>query len=261
LNPGFLGAFSNPESVSVDSKDNIIVADTGHNRVLIFGSVAHGATPVNQITTGNSTAFNQPLSTAVDSQGNLLVVDSGNKRVAIFALSYSGTGAISTATSHGQIGPNISFLGQFSVPVGVAVDSKDNILVADFGSTRILDFSSVTLGAAPHLQIGPSVGFLGQFSQLTGVAVNLRDPNSQNRDQILAVDTGNNRIAVFSSIAQGAGPHGQITSSAVSGPLSGLSGGITADSNGHIYLLDPGNNRVAVFSDSDSFLFSIPIAF
>ena len=261
LNPSFLGTFSTPESVSVDSKDNIIVADTGHNRVLIFASVAHGATPVNQITTGNSTAFNQPVSTAVDSQGNLLVADSGNKRVATFALTYSGTGAIAAATSKGQIGPSISFFGQFSLPVAVAVDSKDNILVADNGGNRIVTFSSVALGAAPHLQIGPSIGFLGQFSQLTGLAVNLRDPNTQNRDQILAVDTGNNRIDVFNSIAQGANPRGQIASSPINGQLNGLSGGITTDFSGRICVLDPGNSRVAVFSDTDSFLFSIPITF
>jgi len=261
LNPSFLGAFGQPSGIAVDSKDNIYVADTGNNRVLVFASIAKGAAPQLQTTTGNFAPLSSPKGVALDSSDNLLVSDTANNRVVAFAVTHSASGGVSGLSSLTQIGPAISFLGQLNAPLDIAVDSQNNILVLDSGNNRVVTFTSWALGHAPHTQIGPAIGFLGQLATPGGLAVNSRDPNSMCKDQILIADTGNQRVVILNSLAQGAGPRNQISSSAMNGQLTNIAGGLGAAPNGNILLLEPSSGRLAEFSDTGTFSFSVPITF
>ena len=262
MNPTLLGSFSQPGGIVVDSKDNIFVSDTGHNRILYFSSIANGAVLQNQITTGANVPFSQPGNLAVDSADHLLAVDAGNKRIVMLAINHSGNN-VSGFTQAGIIGPSVGILGQLNGPLDVAVDSLDHILVADNGNHRIAVFKSVAQGFSPLMQIGPSIGVLGQLSNPTGVAANLKDSTSSNKDEIIIVDSGATpRIVILASIAQGNSARSQITSSAQNGQLTGIMGGLRTGLNGNILLLEPASSRLAEFSDTGaSFLFSIPITF
>jgi len=262
LNPGVFGAFGGPGGVAVDSKDNIFVSDTGHNRIVVFNSIANGAAAQTQITMGAGVAFNQPGNLAVDSIDHLLALDAGNHRIVMLTINHSGNN-VSSFTQAGTIGPSVGILGQFNLPLDVAVDSLDHILVADSGNHRIAVFKSVAQGFSPLMQIGPGIGVLGQLSNPTGVAANLKDSNGTNKDEIVIVDSGATpRVAIVASIAQGNSARSQITSSAQNGQLTGIMGGLRTGLNGNILLLEPSSSRLAEFSDTGaSFLFSIPITF
>ena len=261
LNPSFLGAFGQPSGIAVDSKDNIYVADTGNNRVLVFASIAKGAAPQLQTTTGNFAPLSSPKGVALDSSDNLLVSDTANNRVVAFAVTHSASGGVSGLSSLTQIGPSISFLGQLNAPADIAIDSQNNILVLDSGNNRVVTFTSLAQGHAPHTQIGPAIGFLGQLATPGGLAVNSKDPNSTGKDEILIADTGNNRVVVLTSVAQGASPRNQIISSGINGQLTNIAGGLGTAPNGNILLLEPSSSRLAEFSDTGTFSFSVPITF
>jgi|SRR5579872_1178003 len=264
LNPGMFGSISNPTGVAVDSKDNIFVSDTAHNRIIVFTSIVAGAAPVNQITVGAGVALNQPGNLAVDSADHLAALDAGNNRIVLLTILHAANNTVSGFMQLGQIGPTVGILGQFNAPLDVAVDSQDHILVADSGNHRIAVFKSIVQGASPLMQIGPSLGgMLGQLSNPTGVAANLKDPNPTNKDGIAIMDTSatSPRVVLLASIAQGNGARSQIASSAQNGQLNGSVGGLRTALNGNILLLEPGSSRLAEFSDIGTFLFSVPLTF
>ena len=103
--------------------------------------------------------YNAPTGVAVDSQGNLYVADSGDDRVLEYNTPFSscaGFPCVGAGPSmlFGQIGNYFAGgcnLGGFTVaasadslcnPVGVAVDSHDNLYVADAANNRVVEFNT-----------------------------------------------------------------------------------------------------------------------
>ena len=97
-------------------------------------------------------------------------------------------------TSIGEYG---SELGEFSSPSGVAIDSKDNLYVADTENNRIQkiqpDGNITSIGS---FNLSEKIGYNnfgpGEFNSPSGVAVD-------SKDNLYVADTGNNRIQVFDS--------------------------------------------------------------
>jgi len=115
------GGFSHPQSLALDSHDNIYVADTGNNRIRVFNP---SGKVINKF--GNHGArlgeFNGPTVATMDNAGNLLVVDEKNYRVQIF----NGRGIFKN-----KFGKRGTGRGEFASPWAVATDSKRNIFVTD----------------------------------------------------------------------------------------------------------------------------------
>ncbi len=175
-------------SVAVSSASgNTYVADTNHNRVLMYspqGSLLAkwGAGQGDGSAGGAAGEFNHPDALAVAPSGNVYVADTGNQR--IVELSATGNvldewGAKGTADGH------------FRSPVGVAVDAAGNVYVLDSENNRVQVFS-------------PSGGFItkwgvrgdgvGEFSQPSAIAV---DCNGD----VYVADTNNNRVERFNLLA------------------------------------------------------------
>ena len=131
--------------------------------------------------------------------------------------------------------------GWFLNPQGVAVDSSDNVYVADTSNNRVQKFSSTGTYLAKWGTLGSGDG---QFQSPVGVAVD-------SSDNVYVADTSNNRIQKFSSDgtflakwgASGSGD-GQFQN-----PLS-----VTVDSSGNVFVADYGNNRIQKFSSTGTFL-------
>jgi trimeric autotransporter adhesin len=153
--------------VAVDSAGNLVIADSGNNRVRVVA--AHTGTYYGTAMTaghiyaiagdgtagysGNggpatSAALNSPADVKVDSAGNLVIADSGNNRVRVVAAhtgTYYGTamtaGDIYTVAGDGTAG----FSGDGGlatsaevVPAAVALDAAGNVVIAEQDRIRVV---------------------------------------------------------------------------------------------------------------------------
>lgn len=251
-----LGAhLGNPEGVAVDLAGNAFIGDA-YDRVRKVGAggtittVAGGGS--NGLGDGGA-ATNAEMEAggvAVDAAGNLLIADFGNNRIRLVETN----GFITTVAGGGGSGlgdgaPAVA--AQLSRPVGVAVDGRGNIYIADYGNNRI---RKVTYGIISTAAGGGSRGFgdgspatQAQLDGPTGVAVDAAG-------DLLIADYGDNCIrrvdglsAIITTFAgrgkgggiDGLGDGGPATNAILSGPT-----GVAVDGAGSLFILDGGHGRI-----------------
>jgi tripartite motif-containing protein 71 len=180
------GGLSNARGIAVDSSDNIYVIDNDNYRVQKFTSSGTYITQWGGEGFDNG-QFDQPEGIAVDSNDNIYVSDSSGfvslKRVQKFTS--SGT----YITQWGSYGTKN---GQFSYAMGIAIDSDDNIYVADSGSNwdsnnRVQKF---TPNGVYICQWGNYGSGNGKFNNVGSIAL---DSNLN----VYVTDSGNNRVQKF----------------------------------------------------------------
>ncbi len=135
--------------------------------------------------------FDAPFSAIVDSSGNVFVADTINNRIQKFQLSNScptGTtqvvSGVCFVTTWGSLG---TANGQFSYPYGIAVDSSNNVFVADTANHRIQKFTNSGTFVTKWGSQGTADG---QFSSPVNVAVDISG-------NVFVVDNDNFRIQKF----------------------------------------------------------------
>jgi RHS repeat-associated protein len=151
--------------------------------------------------------------------------------------------------------------GQFSTPVGMAVDSSGNIWVADSANNRLQKFSSsgtfietigwgVSNGEAKYetctssCRAGTAGSENGEFHGPTGIAINKSTGN------IYVADSANNRVEEFSSAATFVRAFG--TAGSGNGNLSSPNG-LTIDSTGNVWVADTANKRIEEFNSEGKY--------
>jgi sugar lactone lactonase YvrE len=139
---GIAASFDYPQGVAVDTSGNVYVADTKNNlirKITPDGTVttlAGSGSSGHANGTGSSSSFNGPEGVAVDSSGNVYVADTGNEIIrkitsgGIVTVLAGQVGIIGTANGTGSA-------AKFKFPEGIAVDSADNVYVADYGNQLI----------------------------------------------------------------------------------------------------------------------------
>jgi YD repeat-containing protein len=176
-----------------------------------------------------------------DSAGHIWTASSDGGRYKVSEFSASGSPIA-------YFGARGTGNGQFEFPHDVAVDTKGNVWVTDFGNGRVEEFSST---GAFIRTIGSVGSENGHFVQPSGIAVD-------SAGNIWVGDAGNDRVQEFTSegvfvrkVGFGGTGEGQF---ATSGPAPEDGMWLAFDSSGHLWVTDSGNNRVQEFSSTGTYM-------
>ena len=245
--------FYSPQNVAVDGQNNLYVADTQNSVIRkitplgvvsvlagtpgMFGSV-DGA--------GASALFSGPQGIALDSGGNLYVADTGNSTIRKITASGSTSTLAGSAGNPGSTdGTGAS--AQFYQPKGVAVDSANNVYVADTGNHTIRlitpgAVSSTLAGMAGAFGTADGSNAGARFNSPTGIAVD-------GSGNLYVTDYNNNTIrqvtspGVVTTLAGWAGMWGS-TDGPGANALFFEPSGISVDGSGNLYVVDSGNSTL-----------------
>jgi PKD repeat protein len=268
---------SSPHLMATDSSGNIYVVDTGNYRILKFDSTGGVLAQFGSSGSGDG-QFSNPLGIAVNKNtGEIYVSDNGNNRIQKFTsggeyvtkwpalgpygIAVDSSDNVYVATFPGGVYPyhkivkfssDGTFLtewGEYAYPIeenkfvgmlfGVAVDSSDNVYVAD--PARIFKFTSELV---PVTNWGlPTGNGDGQLNGPLGVAV-----DGFNNSYV--TDYENDRVQKFTSVGT------FVTKWGMTGGGDGQfyePTGIAVDTSGNVYVADQNQNRIQKF-------FPLPIA-
>jgi tripartite motif-containing protein 71 len=180
------------------------------------------------------------MGVAVDSLGNIYVADGDNRRIQKF----SSTDGINY-TFVTKWGIQGTADGQFAWPEGVAIDSSDNVYVADRDNHRVQKFSSTDGINYTFVTKWGSYGTGdSQFNLPSGIVVD-------SSGNVYVSDSSNSRIQKFT----GAGAFVTKWGSYGTGdgqfqyPL-----GVSVDSSGNVYVADYGNYRIQKSTGAGTFI-------
>jgi uncharacterized repeat protein (TIGR01451 family) len=191
--------------------------------------------------------LNDPMGLAVDLAGTLYIADTYNSRIR----QVTPSGIITTVAGTGKRGysgddiPATS--AELNLPEGVAVDSLDNLYIADSGNYRIREVSN---GMIVTVAGTGTVGSSGDGAAAANAQLNY--PSAVAVDwagDFYIADTFNNRVrkvaaGVITTVA-GTGTAGLSGDggAAVSAQLNSP-GGIATDNAGDLYVADTSNERI-----------------
>lgn len=232
-----------PQTMAVDAAGNIYIADTKNHRIrkidigtgfisTIAGTGVQGYSGDGGAAT--SAQLDQPKGIGVDTAGNVIFSDSNNHRIRMI----TPGGIISTVAGTGGGGfsgdGGAATAAQVNKPHGLAIDSADNIYIADETNHRIRKF---TVGGNISTVAGDGAG---AYAGDGGLAVNasLKKP-----DGVAVNETGRLGFATVFGSSQGTSKDKQIGTQ-VTQSADGMLTEITA------YIKGTGNDvRYAVYSD------------
>jgi sugar lactone lactonase YvrE len=250
---GSTAKFYNPEGIATDDQGNVFVADTYNNRIRkitnsgVVSTIAGSGVSGYEEGNGTTAKFAKPTGITTDGQGNLFVTDRFNYRIR----KITSAGIVSTIAGNGIRGfaNGNSTTGMFNDPIGIVVDSRQNIYVADAGNNRIRKVTPTgdlsTFAGSGEEGIADGNGSVAKFSGPYGIGIDAQD-------NIYIADAGNNCIrkitpsgvvstlagSLFSGYEDGKGSSAKFNS-----PF-----GVKTDKQGNVYVADWGNNRIRKIS-------------
>lgn len=268
--------FLYPTSVAVDGFGNVYVADSENStiRKITPEGVVSTLAGTAQVTgsrdgPGATALFNQPYGVAVDTFGNVYVADTYNSTIRLI----STNGMVSTfagivgsdAYRDGQIVNGNQRIASFGHPFGIALDSSNNVYVADSDLNLIRKISSgiVSTLAGDNNINDITAGTNSGSANGTGTAARFNFPTALATDaagNVYVADTSNYLVRLIT-------PAGVVTNFAGTGtsgtngspgtntvPVSGLQfgypTGIAVDSATNVYVVDNSNQLVVQITPS-----------
>jgi serine/threonine-protein kinase len=253
---GTSAKFSSPIRIAIDSSSNLFVVDNGNNAIRKITSAA-AVTTFAGISTGiagftngaaSSAQFNNPKGLTIDSLGNVYVADASNNVIRkITSAGTVSTYAGSSSGTAGFIDGNSITTAQFNYPKDIAIDSSNNLYIADANNNVIRKISSSGLVST----FAGSLSGLAGFMNGTGTATQFSYPSGIGIDSsgnLFVADSNNNAIRKITpagtvSTYAGTGVMGYNDGSATGAQFSGPTD-VKLDASGYVYVADIGNNRI-----------------
>lgn len=131
--------------LALDSHGALIVADSGHHRILriapdgVISVLAGSGKPGWRDGDARQAQFDMPMGVAVDADGNVLVADSFNDRIRRISVGEGGAARVSTVA--GGARPDwkdgIGELSRLDTPLGLTLDAQGNVWIADAGNDAL----------------------------------------------------------------------------------------------------------------------------
>jgi len=271
--------FNRPSGVAVDKSGNVYVADINNNRIRMItpgGEVSNFAgsgTSGDQDGAAASAQFGLPAGVAVDSSGNVYVAEYGKHRIRKITED-GGTWTVKTIAGDGTPGhqdndkeDTADATPRFNNPNAVAVDSSDNVYVAEYSNNRIRKITetekedddgnkiktwtvSTIAGSSNVNGYQDGVGTEARFNRPSGVAVD-------SSGIVYVADTHNNRIRKITEDG------GTWTVKTIAGGAMGYQDGVgtaarfktpqgmAVDLSGNVYVGDTNNNRIRKMTETE----------
>jgi DNA-binding beta-propeller fold protein YncE len=170
-----------PLGISFDAQGNLFVGD-----VASATPVVHEFGPDGKLIRdiGATSGLASPSGIAEDANGNVYVTDTTNGRLLVFSPTGDLLGKVSRGVAEGNLG----------MPVGVALDDKNQILVVDSAGSTVQIYAPIQSGAASPV-------FVDKFGQHGTGDGQFLYPNGMRLDgqgRIYVADYANNRLQVWS---------------------------------------------------------------
>jgi uncharacterized protein (TIGR03437 family) len=153
-----LAQLNQPQGVYVDSSGNLYIADTNNNRIRgdtagTIGTLIGGGTSLGDGGAPGSAELFAPRSIVLDTSSNIYIADVGDNRIRYVANAsspiISTIGGTGTAGFSGDNGPAAN--AQLNQPKAIAIDSSNNVYIADTANNRI---RIMTSGVTPSINAG-----------------------------------------------------------------------------------------------------------
>ncbi|MCG6146519.1 SMP-30/gluconolactonase/LRE family protein [Leptospira bandrabouensis] len=194
---GSIAKFNSPKGLTIDSEDNLYVADSVNGTIrritsagivsTFAGNASVAGSNVDGV--GSSARFNSPSDICIDSQGTLYVADTNNQTIRKINASAEVTTIAGFASSAGfQNGNGTN--SRFYLPEGITIDINGNLYVADTANSRIRKI-------APNGDVTTLAGSSQGYSEGSGTSALFDRPKSiffDNSGFLLISDTSNRLI-------------------------------------------------------------------
>jgi DNA-binding beta-propeller fold protein YncE len=270
-----------PRSLFIDTLGRLWVADSSHNRVLMFNDAGNrvnlivdkifGQPDATTITGGTAAAkMSSPIDVCIDNADRLWVADYDNNRVLCFnAISSKASGAAAEVVLGQAIfTTNIEDSGSYGLlaPTGVTISSSGNLYVTCSGDNRVLRFdhaATLANGAGANIVLGQP-----NFATITSGLSEIKMSNPRGAwittdDSLWVTDRNNNRLLRFSNAStksSGAAADGVLGQPDFASKLSATTrsglrspyGKPFVDNDGRLWVADSYDNRVLRFTPPPS---------
>ena len=255
-----LGVYADPKSskVYIGGYDGeaVYVWDSALNQITsLAGNGVAGFAGDSSAANSAATELNAPVGIGKDSSGNVYIADSNNCAIREVSASSGHITTIAGGTPGALNG--CGYLNSSAVdsrlytPYGVALDSKNNIYIADYSNCAIRRISAssknmTTVAGTPTV----GCGFSGDGGP--AVAAKIQHPDSiavDAKDNVYFFDTGNYRVREILALngnivtVAGDGNYGYTgDGTAIGNSLT--NGYVTVDPNGNLFISDTDNQQL-----------------
>ncbi len=251
--PATQAGLSLPMGVAVNSTDDLLIADTGNNRIRRVGakdntittvagngSLWHGRSKVPTATT-----LYEPVSVAVDGDDNIYTGSSGGSPIMrLDAISQEITKVMGADLPGDPLASSPA-----SGPFWVTAGEHGALFVADPTRNSVAEITGP--GKLRTIAGGPVCGFAGDDGPASGALLCFPESVAVSGDKLFIADTANNRIrsldlrsGVITTVAGNgqagyAGDGGSALQASLNGPM-----GVLVNRKGDLFIADTGNDCI-----------------